>query len=305
MIKPQPKASRSQPAPHPASGLAARWRQSLLDTLNLALARLDDSAQPPARRIRKSRQSTKVARALLRLAPRGLKRQALGARMALASVSKRLSPVRDTDSLLETLHLAAEAAGTGKNTLAALAKPLTRRRGAGLADEAKALSESRDILKRLIRQIESWKLPRGGAASIIEAAREDYRRLRREADGLGPATPIEQVHAVRKRAIVHRHQLAFLAGAAAQEGAQKRLLRRAERLKVLHQAIGQHRDLALLADYLATAEPGKHAAARQTLATTIARLQRRLIEVAEQQARRLTRRRPAKLARRLAAALRP
>lgn len=273
--------------------------------LSLAISRLDDAAQPPARRIRKSRQATKVARALLRLAPRGLKRQALGARMALASVSKRLAPVRDTDSLVETLHLAAEAAGTGKTALAAFARPLTQRRGAGSADEARALRESRDVLVKLLRQIEGWKLPRGGTASILTAAGADYRRLRRKGGELTPQTPIEQVHEVRKRAIIHRHQLAFLASAVSRESEKKRLLKRADRLKVLHQAIGQHRDLALLAEHLATLEPGRHEAARASLGKTIARLQKRLILVAEHQAGRLLRAKPARMVKRLAEALSP
>jgi|GEM_PF-1282887 len=285
--------------------LPERWRSAILDSLTLALARLTDTGQPAARRIRKSRQATKVARALLRLAPRGVKRQALGARMALSSVAKRLAGVRDADSLAETLALAAAEAKTSKAALAALMKPLSARRSALDSHEAKALTDATAILTRLIRQIEGWKPPAGGAAALLQAGRDDYRRLRRKARDIGPQSEIETLHEARRRTILHRHQWAFFATLAERKSAGDRLARRALKLKDLHQALGRHRDLALLDAYLRPlGNPRLHGAIERLLAA-ILRMQEREVRLAQELAGRLVKRKPGAMLARLEALLSP
>ena len=290
------KPGSAKPSSATEPGLVALWRARLLSIIETGIGQLTDPKLTAARQVQKGRQATKAARALLRLAPPGLRRQARGLTMALGTVRRLLAETRDTDALIETLTRVAEAAKLSKPALAALAKPLRARRvplGRLQVDEA---AQAVAMLQKIADRIGKLALPKGGDAALIDAAVKEYRKLRREARPGLDRLHIEDLHDLRKRAISHRHQVAFLAAVAPADH-KARLAARVARAKVLHEAIGKHRDLELLGDFLRPSkEAGLHAE-RKRLLEEIAHQQDIELKQAMQTAERLTRARPKRLTR--------
>lgn len=297
------RAKRARTGTGPAKSSVGQWRARVSETLAAGINQLTDPKLPAARQVQKGRQATKAARALLRLAPSGLKRQARGLIMGLSTVRRLLAETRDTDALIETLNRVAAETKLTKPARAALIKPLrTRRLPLGRLQDDEA-AQAVAMLKKIAATVAKLPLPEGGR-SLAKAALKEYRTLRREARPGLDRLDIEDLHDLRKRAINHRHQSTFLATLA--EGKQKaRLEKRAERAQKLHEAIGAHRDLELLAEYLRPSREPLLRAERQRLLEAIDRQQQAALKDAIAVVGKLTQPKPRRLLRDLSLASPP
>lgn len=248
------KPAKAPPATPPAARrrplLAEQWKARVLALLTGGARALDDSSLPPPRRIQKGRQATKAARALLRIAPPGLKRQARGIRVVLSGVRRLLADTRDTDALLEAFEAVRGKADISKRDTLVLRRILIRRRAALDARQADDAFRAMAVLGRAIRQIEGWPLPRGVRGAVLSAIGSDFRRMRRETRKAFAHMDIELLHDLRKHVIAHRHQIEFMAGLAPAAKDQERFMARVRAAKDLHEALGDHRDLHLLDAWL-------------------------------------------------------
>lgn len=246
-----------------AWGIAELWRERIIAILTQGMADLKDRALPAPRRVQKGRQATKAARALLRMAPPGLKRQARGATLALSSIRRRLGATRDVDALLETLARVAVAAGLPIADLQALQRPLAANRPTSRGAAADAVGEAMAMLAKLTDQIAKWKVPSGRDINLLDAMADDYGRLKRDAKPGLANLEIDKLHHLRKRAITHRHQLAFFGSLP--DARRNKVEKRVARARKLHESIGDHRDLELLAAHLLAHTAEKTAGVRQLL----------------------------------------
>ena len=294
------KPAAGKPRPAIAASHIAQWRARVSEVLETGIRHLTDPKLPAARQVQKGRQATKAARALLRLAPSELKRQARGLIMGLSTVRRLLAETRDTDALIETLNQIAAETRLAKPVRAALLKPLRSRRlplGRLQADEA---AQAVAMLKKIAATVAKLRLPESSKA-LTKAALKDYRALRRDSRPGLDRLHIEDLHDLRKRAITHRHQSAFLATLATGKH-RARLEKRAERAKQLHEAIGTHRDLELLAEYLRPSREPVLRAERQRLLEAIDRQQQIALKDAKAVVQKLTRTKPKRLVRGLSPA---
>jgi CHAD domain-containing protein len=260
-----------RPAARPNAGsLAPRWRRALVAALDQGLKDMADPALEPARRVQQGRRAAKAGRALLRLAPSGLSRQARAARMALKSARRALSEARDADALVEALEDA--SGGTGAKAFEALSRPLADDRG----DASGALAAASGIFRRLRKRVEGWPLRRDGGEDIRQGAARGYRRARRRVPEDFDDPPLDALHAWRTVVADLRHQTAFFAAVAAGKPA-RALAKRAARLKELQDAIGAHRDLALLGAHVEAKHPED---SHERLMRRIARKQRKRLDEA-------------------------
>lgn len=283
------------PAPSPSRPTPAvtAWQAEVIGVLRRGIGLMENSDLPPEKRTRKGRQTAKAAAALLRLAPPGLKRKAMGLRLALSGVRRMLAASRDSDALVEAFDRLAPGLLIPRADLAALHKIVAGQRDVhdtAAGERAKAAH----IFAALIRQIETWGRTKGGLTPLLAAIGADYRKLRRGMEQAFAEGDINALHAMRKRVIIHRHQtglMARMAGADKEAGrGRDRLLTHEARAKALGVALGRHRDLCLLDDLLRGQQsPRLHNAIERTLAA-IADAQARQLTEARQLSRRLTRR---------------
>jgi hypothetical protein len=268
------------------------WHRRLVELAELGLQQLNDRKLPPARRIQKARQATKAARALLRLAPDGLKRQARGLNMALAGARRQLGTARDQDAMAETLLSVGKGLGVSARQLQVLLRPMRAPSGAASA-HADSVTQASATIRRVLEQLRGWKPPRGRDLALFEAIEQDFRRLRRDSRPGLPSLDIEDLHDFRKRAITHRHQVALVALYATENKA--KIERRAERARRLHEAIGDHRDLYLLGEHLRGQPDSKTYALREQLIAAIEQALKQRLATAVRLQNRLTRYKPRKL----------
>lgn len=285
----QPVRRRTAPPrlPAPRTDLVYGWRTRILTVLENGVTQLRDRKLTPAKRVQKGRQATKAARALLRLAPTGLKRQARGLVLALGAIRRHLAETRDTDALIESLNEIAGPAKLSEREHRALLRPLQARRVPMQRLQSNETGEAIEMMKKVMAQIAGWSLPRRRNAMIVAAIADDYRRLRRDCAPELERLDIEDLHDLRKRAITHRHQMAFIA-AMAPEARRDKLERQVERARALHELIGNHRDLHLLAEYLRGLDSPKTYSLRERILTEIVRQKARKVAEAGRLARKLT-----------------
>lgn len=285
-----PEADTSSPRTLPIA-----WRKRIVAILEAGIARLADPALLPARRIQKARQSTKAARALLRLAPKAVLSQALGVRMVLGSARRKLSETRDTDALIETMETVLPDAKLSKANAAALRKLVEQRRATFHADLPADIERARMLLTRAAQQAAALTPPRGTNKALVTGIVTDYRKLRKDSASAFAGDDIEALHDLRKRVIVHRHHCAFMAESTGKTSWSKR----AVTAKALHEALGNHRDLALLDNFLRPQQNPKLTPAIGKLLLAIEKRQDALLADAPALAARLNRIKPGKLRTRL------
>lgn len=300
IIETKPRGRTAPNAPQ-AKTLPQLWRKRIVAILEAGTAQLADPAQLPARRIQKARQATKAARALLRLAPKALKSQALGVRMVLGSARRMLSQTRDTDALIETMAAVLPDAKLSKANATALRKLVEQRRATFQANLPQDMERARMLLFRAAQQVDGLAPPRGTHKALADRMAADYRKLRKESASAFAGDDIEALHDLRKRVIVHRHHCALMAEVTGKDRWEKR----AQHAKALHEALGNHRDLALLDAFMRPQQNPKLTPAIAKLLQAIERRQDALLGQAPTLARKLNRMKPGKLRALLGAAIIP
>lgn len=287
------KIKTSASSPSPVLPAVAAWQAAVIGVLRRGIGLIENNDLPPEKRTRKGRQTAKAAVALLRLAPPGLKRKAMGQRLALSGVRRMLTASRDSDALVEAFDHLAPSLLIARTDLAALHKIVAGQRDmhdSAAGERAKAVH----IFANLIRQIELWGHMKGGIKPLLATIGTDYRKLRRGMKQAFTDEDIDALHAMRKRVIIHRHQTGLmvrLAGNGKEAGkGRDRLLKHEAQAKALGVALGRHRDLCLLDDLLRGQQsPKLHNAIERTL-VAIADEQARQLEEARRLSARLTRR---------------
>lgn len=266
--------------------LAALWRDRIVAHLREGLAHMADQTLPMARRVQKGRQAAKAARALLRLAPPSLKRKARATILALASARRRLGDSRDQDAIREAFAQIADRLSVTGRSRAALLRQIFKGDVAGPGAAADTLTEVGIVFERIVQQLERWKLPAGRDLVLLNAIADDYRRLKRDCRPGLDNLAVEPLHALRKRAIAHRHQLAFLAGLP--HARSEKIAKRVERARKLHEAIGEHRDLELLTQHIASIAPPKSRGKYEKILVAVQQRQAKILKRAVRLAEKLT-----------------
>lgn len=298
MSKAPRKSAASKTTP---SKPLAFWRAAILATLDAGIAALDDGALPVARRIQKARQTTKTARALLRLAPKALAPRALGTRMVLGSARRLLSQSRDTDALVEAFEAIRPKARLSKPQTRDLSTLLAQRRSAIHATLDADLTRALALFRQGREQVKRYGLEDGSEKSLGKGISRDFLKLREDMRAAFAGDDIEALHDLRKRVIVHRHHAAYLAALSGAEFWAKR----AEQARALHEALGNHRDLALLDDLLRPQQNPKLTPAIAKVLRAIELGQDDLLDDASRHAAKLEKVGRAKLRRKIETALTP
>jgi len=281
---------------HRTGPYAAVWQGQVAASLTRGIALIGESQLAPQKRLRKARQTTKVAAALLRLAPPGLKRKARSIDLALKGVRRMLAEGRDADARAEAFLRLAPALALPRRDRTRLERAMTRPMQPARHVHAADLEEVARRFSAMVAQVEGWVLPRGAGPALLRAIVSDYRRLRRDVRQALADRDIEALHALRKRVIRHRHHLALVA-AMSGEGSRARWLKREARAKALGVALGRHRDDAMLDEALRSEQDASLYKAAEAALSVLVRQQDDRLGEARHLARRATRRGGKRLAR--------
>ncbi len=260
------------PEATPADTLSARIAADLGQALAEALSdRLDAVAEAvgegdPTEMVHDVRKALKDYRALLRLIPTA---EAKAARTAASQIARTLSAARDLKAAQDALEALRDARLIGRAEATAAAGLLA----AEIPPDA-ALPE-RDTVSAFLETARA-ALADGLAAAAREAdvlagIAKGYRRARKSPDWSLPVA----IHELRKRVVIHRYQMSFIA-AFAGTGAGR--ARKAQRLR---DVLGLHQDIEALKPRLASALGTEHEALISDVAGAAREMQRRLIKEAK------------------------
>ncbi|MCA0422164.1 MAG: CHAD domain-containing protein [Proteobacteria bacterium] len=225
---------------------ALQWRARILAILEDEAPGPGDLSLSPPRRVQRVRRATKAAQALLRLAPKALRPRALGTRMVLGTARRLLSQTRDTDALIETFTALAPRAKLNRAQGAALRKLLEQNQASRHASVEEDLARTANLFRQASDQVRRYQFSETAGRAILAGISRDYRKLYRDMRAAFSDDDIEALHELRKRVVVHRQHAAFVGSLCHRPF----WTRRAERARELHEALGDHRDLALLDDCL-------------------------------------------------------
>lgn len=225
-------------------------RRVAAEELDAALAKLAVAAPPPAA-VHGVRKHVKKLRGLLRLLRPGLPVfEAENA--ALRDAAAHLSARRDADVRLATFDRL--AGPDGVPAFAALRDVLRAETGDAAA-EADPVPEARAALAAVRARVGSWTV-RGRDREVLHEGLARTRRQARRAMAAARAEPgAEAMHDWRKRVKDGWYQARLLTPVRPAV-----LGPFAEEAGVLGEDLGDHHDLAVLADHLAALPPGPHAA---------------------------------------------
>lgn len=224
-----------------------------LEMLTAARNAISDSALKTDEAVHEFRKAIKRWRAFLRLIEPFLgdsaKTLRAGARMAaqklggardLRSVLDALDDIRDCENPLDEL-----AFETCRTKISALLTA-EEQKGVTAADRAAIAAE----VERWRKTIEQQSFERIGFAEISEALTDGYRRAFRTLPQNWSKASEDELHEFRRRAIDHRYQLELI------EPLWPRMTRIwIDEVQRLRDALGKHRDLALLQLLAGTRQP--------------------------------------------------
>lgn len=262
------------PAVPPPSG-----GEALADALSQSLDAVAKAAgvRDPVKMVHGARKAMKQYRALLRLVPGALARDA---RRHASEVARTLSRARDRAAAREALDLLADMGlllpGDAADARAAVGHD---------AEDPAATAVHRDALIAYLAHARSELAGDLGAtvraADVPEGLARTYRRAREAAFD----TP-EAMHAARKRVVEHRYQMGFLAQAFGHGE------KRARRAQALRDVFGAYQDIETLRPMLHAADPPLEPTTLARLDAGMARAQKRLRRKALRRHGNLFRRKP-------------
>lgn len=289
-VRPTRRTYRLEPRESPRAG-TARVVQGQLDRAVRGLR--EDQAHDARKALKRVRAAVRLNRHLL--GPEQFRRL----NRAFRDAGRSAAGARDAEALIEALDRLIGQAGDGLP-----ADPWGRFRGALLHDLSAATEAARNggvpdaVAARLGQardEVATWPLPdSGGPGQLATGLKRIYRQGRRAARVARAEPTVENLHELRKRSKDLWHGAQLLRCSAPKRA--RRLARRARRLADL---LGEDHDLALLRQR-AEREPALLDAGELELLTQlIDRRRNRLREEALGCAKRLYRRKPGKLVRRL------
>ncbi len=249
------------------------------------------------------RKATKKVRALLRLVRPGFKAYA-AENAAFRQIAASLSGARDASVLVSTLD---DLVAEGQEHLTAPVRPAVvelqarfRTRAENLRqqmDEGALLSLAQERFTEARARIEHWRFADDGTGIVLPGFERSYAQFRQRLDKLDPGADAETVHDWRKAAKAHWYHTRLFTPAAPDL-----LGPRAAALDRLGEALGDHHNLAVLAEQVDTATLGDEAT-HAALARLIAARQHLLLTEALRLGAQLAAEKPAALGKRLRAYL--
>lgn len=280
--------------------MAERVRAVALSQVDGALKRLAEVGDFDVT-VHQLRKATKKVRALLRLVRPGFKAYA-AENAAFRQIAAGLSSARDASVLVSTLD---DLVAEGQGHLTAPVRPAVvelqarlRTRADNLRqqmDEGALLSLARERFTEARARIEHWRFVDDGTGIVLPGFERSYAQFRRRLDTLDPGADAETVHDWRKAAKAHWYHIRLFTPAAPDL-----LGPRAAALDRLGEALGDHHNLAMLAEQVETATLGDEAT-HAALSRLIAARQHVLLTDALRLGAQLAAEKPAALGKRLRA----
>jgi CHAD domain-containing protein len=277
---------------------AHRWahycRAALVRSAAGAAAEFPGPGEAAPEKIHDVRKTLKEARAIGRLFLHGLGEPARVTIAALAAIRRQTGRARDLDVMAHRLERLAPPAEVSKPLMAAIAR---ERAAARRARRGLAAATPRARLAAIARRVEEWDVSAVGRGEIVAAVARTYRQARRRGRWAFASDDPALLHAFRARVVDLRYQLALLSCAWPEA-----LTAQAEALDELREALGDHHDLQVLAEF-AVERGGVSAEALEELKIRVEARQRKLRRRAETESGRLFAETPRAFAARLDAYL--
>jgi len=280
----------------PDAGVGEELRRVAREQIERGIEELDGE-MPVGEKAHQVRKRCKKVRALLRLYRPVLGKAYKKENRVFRDLGRKLAPIRDADSLLETYDelLDAYADEVDRSGLGPLRRRLTehRQRVYEEVDTQQLVASARETLEAALVRLERW-VPKGdGYAAIRGGLKKSYKRGRARLEDLRSASEPdpELAHEWRKRVKYHWYHLRLVAGLWSE------LIRtRASETHRLSNYLGASHDLAELEEAL-RGEIGEQANEERTAVVTgLAEQERRgLLEKAVPLGRRVIAQRPGAL----------
>lgn len=232
---------------HPALRPDMPLDQALTTAARDMLVEARDTVSGPSQKtdeaIHDLRKAIKRWRAFLRLIEPHIGSEARGLRAAARDLAKTVSGARDLRAMLDAIALIRKGRHRPDETVldavAARIEEMQTEAESGIAGALDRQAIAAEI-ERWLDRAGQWPFAGIGFQDIFEALETSYRRARKAQPEKWRDADDGELHEFRRRTIDHRYHLelleALLPGAA----------KRAEEMQALRDALGRHRDLALL-----------------------------------------------------------
>ncbi len=269
-------------------------RAALIRSVSAAGKRFPGPGEEAPERVHDVRKTIKEARAIARLFLPCVGEPARVTIAALAATRRQTGRARDLDVMALRLKRLAPPPEVAAPLLAAIQRERAAAQRARRGLSAKA---PRARLGAIVKRLEGWDVSAVGTQAIVAAVARTYRQARRRGRLAFKSDEPAALHAFRARVVDLRYQLALLACAWPEA-----LNAQAEGLDELREALGDHHDFHVLAQFAAERGDLKPEALKDLGARTAAR-QKKLRRRAQAEFDRLFAETPSAFAARLAAYL--
>ncbi len=269
-------------------------RAALIHSVSAAGKRFPGPGEEAPERVHDVRKTLKEARAIARLFLPCVGEPARVTIAALAATRRQTGRARDLDVMALRLKRLAPPPEVAAPLLAAIQRERAAAQRARRGLSAKA---PRARLGAIVKRLEGWDVSAVGTQAIVAAVARTYRQARRRGRLAFKSDEPAALHAFRARVVDLRYQLALLACAWPEA-----LNAQAEGLDELREALGDHHDFHVLAQFAAERGDLKPEALKDLGARTAAR-QKKLRRRAQAEFDRLFAETPSAFAARLAAYL--
>ncbi len=279
-----------------AHGWAQYCRAALVRSAAGAAAQCPGPGEAAPKKIHELRKTLKEARAIGRLFLDGLGEPARVTVAALAAIRRQTGRARDLDVMAHAARAASRLPPeVAEPLMAAIAR---EREAARRARRGLAARTPRARLAAIARRVEGWDVSAVGKDGIVAAVARTYRQARRRGRRAFASGDPALLHKFRARVVDLRYQLALLSCAWPEA-----LNAQAEALNELREALGDHHDLHVLAEFAAESRAERSRRASPSCRSGQTQGSRKLRRRAETEYDRLFAERPSAFAARLGAYL--
>src|SRR5271163_4652915 len=216
---------------------------ALVRSVSAAAARFPGPGEEAPKRVHDVRKTLKEARAIARLFLHCVGEPGRVTIAALAATRRQIGRARDLDVMAHRLKRLAAPAEVSESLMAAIE---SERQAARRARRGLSASAPRARLNAIVRRVDGWDLSAVGTEEIIAAVARTYRQAQRRGRLAFDSDDPVALHAFRARVVDLRYQLALLSCAWPEA-----LNAQAEGLDELREALGDHHDLHVLAEFAA------------------------------------------------------
>ncbi|WP_165910122.1 CHAD domain-containing protein [Rhodovulum bhavnagarense] len=233
---------------HSDKNTQSALRRIAIEEIDAALVEMDDPAMNLHEKVHQLRKRAKRLRGLLRLV-RPAFPDFETENATIRDAARRLSGLRDREGMVETHDkLVAALDIEGFDPVRAYLVAL-RDEAAARAHVEDDLAAFRETLLDLRARARGWRLTEKGFGAIRAGMEKTFDRARKARRLAADATDQRAIHDWRKRVKYHWYHTRLLAPLAP-----NKMDRRADRAKELSEILGDHHDLAVLDDFIATAD---------------------------------------------------